>query len=332
MCIVFFKSHHEGPREHYVGSLHCAHLDCAGTFEAHSKYLLEEPRADCADCLAADGDQVDQDVRSYAAIPHCELAYVEGTGWVKVGEKAGAEGAGQGEENVEAGGQDQEDEIDEEGSYHSFRSLSDVDSITSHWRLDPLRRTRQTVPPPQGTSPAPAPHAFAPAAEPYETRSAHDPHEIQEVGSPYHENDSNQDPNIPYVAEGQFGDSPNTQHRHLVNKQLKAHAKRISRHRRQNSRPGRLQQRHGRQNSRPAVDVVAPHPYTFAMGGNSVHQGLPGGHVPGYLAGQALTWVWGPVPPPHLRGMYPPVSNVVCRITILADMYSSRGDEIVEEI
>jgi len=310
MCIMWFVVHNDGPREHLIDYLHCGHLDCPGTLEFHNKCVLVEPRADCGECLKADGDQVDQEVCAYSAIPHCELAYVEGTGWVK-----GAE-----EENVAAGGQNQEEEDDENGSYHSFRSLSDVDSITSHWRLDPPR-ARRAVRAPQENSPAPAPYASPAAPEPFETRSAHDPHEMQEVGSPFHENGSNQDPNIPDVAEGQFADSPNTlKHRHLVNgqlKELKKLTKRMSRHRRQNSGPGRTQQQHRRQNSQATGNVVAPHPFGFAMGEGVVPQGLPGGHVPSYLGvpqpGQAPTWVWGPVPPPHLRGIYPPVSYVVFR-------------------
>jgi len=309
---MWFVTHNDGPREHYIDSVHCAHLDCPGTLEFHNKCVLVKPRADCAECLKADGDQVNQEVCSYPAIPHYELAYVEGTGWVKVA----------GEEDVAAGGRNQEEDGDEADSYHSFRSLSDVDSITSHWRLDPPRRARRNATAQQDNSPAPAPapHASPAVAEPFETRSAHDPHEMQEVGSPFHENGSNQDPNIPDVAEGQFSDSPNTlKHRHLVNgqlKELKKLTKRMSRHRRQNSGPGRAQQQHRRQDSQATGTVVAAHPYGFVMGGDVVPQGLPGGHVPSYLGvpqpGQAPTWVWGPVPPPHLRGMYPPVSTVIC--------------------
>ncbi|KAI4668788.1 uncharacterized protein J4E78_002616 [Alternaria triticimaculans] len=260
MCIMWFVAHNDGPRVHDIGSWHCAHLDCPGTLEYHHKCVLVEPRADCAECLKADGDQVDQEVCAYPAIPHCELAYVEGTGWVK-----GAE-----EENVAAGGQNQEEDDDEVGSYHSFRSLSDVDSITSHWRLDPPRRARRNATAPQDNSPAPAPHASPAVAEPYETRSAHDPHEMQEVGSPYHENGSNQDPNIPDVAEGQFADSPNTlKHRHLVNgqlKELKKLTKRMSRHRRQNSGPGRPQQHHRRQNSQATGNYLKAYQEVMFLG------------------------------------------------------------------
>ncbi|KAI4930719.1 uncharacterized protein J4E92_004551 [Alternaria infectoria] len=281
MCIMWFVTHNDGPREHLIDYLHCGHLDCPGTLEFHNKCVLVEPRADCGECLKADGDQVDQEVAE--------------------------------EENVAVGGRNQEEDDDEAGSYHSFRSLSDVDSITSHWRLDPPR-VRRSARGPQENSPAPAPHASPAGAEPFETRSAHDPHEMQEVGSPYHENGSNQDPSIPDVAEGQFVNSPNTlKHRHLVNgqlKELKKLTKRMSRHRRQNSGPARQQQQHRRQNSQAAGNVVATHPYGFAMGVDVVPQGLPGGHVPQYLGvpqpGQAPTWVWGPVPPSHLRGMYPP--------------------------
>jgi hypothetical protein len=330
MCIIFFRSHHDGPREHLIGSHHCAHLDCPGTFEAHHKFLLEEPRLDCVECVALDGDEIDPVVRYYSPIPYCDLECIDGK-WVKVvqeaeatGAKKGAEGTGPGTQanagtdDIGAGGQDEEDEDDEVGSYHSFRSLSDVDSVTSHWRLGPLTKAaRRTAAAAQETSPAPFPRETSATEEPYETRSAHDPHEMSEVGEPYYENATNQDPNIPDVSESPFDNSPNTRvHRNLVNQQLAT----LTHHMGQQPRPNGLSRRemmrqqraarpHRRQNSQPGFGVPRPQQYALSPPGN---QGPPEEQFYTYTtapqAGLAPTWGWGPVPQPHLRTMYPPVS------------------------
>jgi hypothetical protein len=306
MCIIFFRSHHDGPREHLIGSHHCAHLDCPGTFEAHHKFLLEEPRLDCVECVALDGDEIDPVVRYYSPIPYCDLECIDGK-WVNVVQEAEATGAKKGE-----------DEDDEVGSYHSFRSLSDVDSITSHWRLDPLTKAaRQTAAAAQETPPAPFPCETSAAEEPFETRSAHDPHEMSEVGEPYYENATNQDPNIPDVSESPFDNSPNTRvHRNLVNQQLAT----LTHHMGQQPRPNGLSRRemmrqqraarpHRRQNSQPGFGVPRPQQYAFSPLGN---QGPPEEQFYTYTAapqaGLAPTWDWGPAPQPHLRPMYPPVS------------------------
>jgi hypothetical protein len=182
MCIIFFISHYDGPREHFLFQYHCAHTDCPGTFEAHQKYLLEESRLDCSDCLAKDGDQVDPDiipVQYYPATPHSEIEYVEGKGWVKVCEQDGAKGAGRNKV------QEDEDDDQDDGRYaHSFASLSDCDSVTSHWRLDPtfappIRPTAATT---KGKSPAPPYQGLSTMEEAYETRSPHEPpHEMTKV-------------------------------------------------------------------------------------------------------------------------------------------------------
>ncbi|KAL1799873.1 hypothetical protein ACET3X_000215 [Alternaria dauci] len=225
MCIMFFMSHYDGPREHFLGSHHCAHIDCPGTFEAHQKYRLEESRLDCSECLAEDGDEVDPDivpVQYYPPIPHFEIEYVEGKGWVKVCEQDGEEGKERGTaENDQEEGQD-------DGRYaRSFASLSDCDSVTSHWRLDsafpsPIRPTAAAT---MENWPAPSYQTPPMTEEAYETRSPHEPpHEMAEVCEVSYEYGSaspGQDPYQPVPQEFPFEDSPNTvEHRYLVNRQL----------------------------------------------------------------------------------------------------------------
>ena len=183
MCIMFFISHYDGPREHFLCQYHCAHTDCPGTFEAHQKYLLEESRLDCSECLAKDGNQVDPDivpVQYYPSTPHFEIEYVEGKGWVKVCEQDGVEGAGG--TKVQEG---EEDDDQDDGRYaHSFASLSDCDSVTSHWRLDPTFAPpiRPTAAATKGKSPAPPYQGLSTMEEAYETRSPHEPpHEMTKV-------------------------------------------------------------------------------------------------------------------------------------------------------
>ncbi|CAN9221202.1 unnamed protein product [Alternaria alternata] len=180
MCIMFFISHYDGPREHFLCQYHCAHTDCPGTFEAHQKYLLEESRLDCSECLAKDGDQVDPDivpVQYYPATPHFEIEYVEGKGWVKVCEQGGVKDARR--TKVQEDGED--DDQDDDRYAHSFASLSDCDSVTSHWRLDPTFASpvRPTAATTKGKSPAPPYQGLSTMEEAYETRSPHEPpHEM----------------------------------------------------------------------------------------------------------------------------------------------------------
>ena len=183
MCIMFFISHYDGPREHFLCQYHCAHTDCPGTFEAHQKYLLEESRLDCSECLAKDGDQVDPDIvpiQYYPATPHFEIEYVEGKGWVKVCEQGGVNGTGK--TKVQ---EDEEEDDQDDGRYaHSFASLSDCDSVTSHWRLDPTFASpvRPTAATTKGKSPAPPYQVLSTMEEAYETRSPHEPpHEMTKV-------------------------------------------------------------------------------------------------------------------------------------------------------
>ncbi|CAN9082808.1 unnamed protein product [Alternaria sp. RS040] len=281
MCIMFFTSHYDGPREHFLCQYHCAHTDCPGTFEAHQKYLLEESRLECSECLAKDGDQVDPDivpVQYYPPIPHFEIEYVEGKGWVKVCEQGGVEGTGRTEV--------QEDDQDDGHYAHSFASLSDCDSVTSHWRLDPI------FPPPicstatttNGKSPAPPSQGLPTMEEAYETRSPHEPpHEMTKVCEVSYESVSpGPEPSQTILRESPFGDSPNTiEHRNLVNRQLATLEHRMAHRQPQ------------RDSSQPAYNVPRPHyPDHFRQ---AVRREVVVRNPPGHAATPPVT------PQPHPR-------------------------------
>jgi transcription elongation factor Elf1 len=128
MCILFCMSHPGSSTEHSIGGYHCAHLKCPGTLEAHHKFFLEEDEAECSICLAKDGVEVDPDivpVKYYTPVEDFEIEYVGPMGYRKV-------------EKREKRGQEQEEEVKEKENedWRSVQDFSDVDSVTSHWRLD----------------------------------------------------------------------------------------------------------------------------------------------------------------------------------------------------
>ncbi|CAN9139568.1 unnamed protein product [Alternaria alternata] len=270
MCIMFFISHYDGPREHFLCQYHCAHTDCPGTFEAHQKYLLEESRLDCSECLAKDGDQVDPDivpVQYYPATPHFEIEYVEGKGWVKVCEQGGVKDARR--TKVQEDGED--DDQDDDRYAHSFASLSDCDSVTSHWRLDPTFASpvRPTAATTKGKSPAPPYQGLSTMEEAYETRSPHEPpHEMTKVCEVSYESVSpGPEPSQTILQESPFGDSPNTiEHRNLVNRQLATLEHRMA-HRQPQRDP-----------SQPTFNV--PHHFRQAVRRESVVSNMPGHAAP----------------------------------------------------
>ncbi|KNG49901.1 duf833 domain-containing protein [Stemphylium lycopersici] len=164
MCIVFFNSHPENRRQHCVVQYHCAHEGCPGLFESHHKFLLESSCADCGECLKEDGVQVDPDVvpvRYYSPVEHFEIECVGLEGYVRVvkrGEEAngkGGDGGGGGWAKYmdlgESGSAEKRKEEDgeemagEEDDWRSYKSLSDVDSVTSHWRLDEVDTSPEPV-------------------------------------------------------------------------------------------------------------------------------------------------------------------------------------------
>ncbi|CAN9139930.1 unnamed protein product [Alternaria alternata] len=295
MCIMFFISHYDGPREHFLCQYHCAHTDCPGTFEAHQKYLLEESRLDCSECLAKDGDQVDPDivpVQYYPSIPHSEIEDVEGKGWVKVCEQGGVNGTGKTKV------QEDEDEDDQDdGRYaHSFASLSDCDSVTSHWRLDPtfaspIRPTAATT---KGKSPAPPNQGLSTMEEAYETRSPHEPpHEMTKVCEVSYESVSpGPEPSQTILQESPFGDSPNTiEHRNLVNRQLATLEHRMAHRQPQ------------RDLSQPTFNVPRPE-YTNHFR-QAVRRELVVSNPPGHAASPPVT----PRPPPRVLPGGPDYEN-----------------------
>ncbi|KAG9192762.1 hypothetical protein G6011_11496 [Alternaria panax] len=323
MCIAFFMSHYDGPREHFVSSYHCAYIDCPGIFESHQKYRLEESRLGCSECLAKDGNQVDPDiipVEYYPPIAHFDIQYVEGKDWVKFCEQGDVNGA----DNARNTKHDAEDDGEDDGRYaHSFASLSDCDSVTSHWRLDPTfaSRVHPVAAATKKKSHVPLYQESAITEETYETRSPHEPpYEMIQVREVSYESASPaQEPRQPARLELPFGDSPNTlEHRNLVNQQLATLEHRMAhRHpRRQPSqptfnvpRPQRIN--HQRQNSKRRVAVnrppnhVIPPPVTPRKppgplpGGllykNGLHYLVPATPV----SGVKPDWRWDPVPAPH---------------------------------
>jgi hypothetical protein len=344
MCIMFFMSHYDGPRQHCLGSQHCAHTDCPGTFEGHHKYLLEESRFDCSECLAKDGIEMDPDinpVQYYPPIPHFEIQYVEGKGWVKVDKDGDAKDMEKGAadeqehavpEQADAGGQNEEKEHGGTRDYApSFASLSDCDSVTSHWRLDPAVASpvRASATATKEKSPSTSRHEPAPSEEAFETRSQHEPYEMYDVHEPVYEDATeNQELGQLGHAEPLYGESPNTlEHRHLVNQQLATLEQQMARrqHRRQLSqsafdgspRPRML--RHQRHNSKRRFNAVRPQGYPIPPPIAPVPPG-PMGAPPVYEDGQYYMVAaapegginpnlrWGPVPPPHLMIHLPPVS------------------------
>ena len=329
---MLFMTHHDGPREHYLGSYHCAHADCPGTFESHQRYLLEESRFDCSECLAKDGIQVDPDIvaiQYYHPIAHFEIEHIEGKGWVKVDEQGNVKGTG----NVSTAGQNEEEEDEDLGGYaYSFASLSDCDSVTSHWRLDQIMTlpVRPTTADTKKKSPSPLYQEPTPTEEAYETRSSHEPHEMHDVREPVYEDAAeDQEPHQEVCPESPSGDSPSTlEHRNLVNQQLATLEHRMARrqHQRQNSQPmfdvtrPHHMTRHQRRSSKRRFDATRQQRYTFPAFVPSVPPGpvkggpeYEDGHyylVPATpISGITADWRWGPVPPPHLTIPLPHVSR-----------------------
>jgi hypothetical protein len=126
-------SHPGSSREHFIGGYHCAHLKCPGTLEAHHKFLLEEDEAECSICLAKDGVKVDPDivpVKYYPPVEDFEMEYVGPMGYRKVEKRE------RGSQEQESAVQEQEVKEEDIEDWRSEQDFSDVDSVTSHWRLD----------------------------------------------------------------------------------------------------------------------------------------------------------------------------------------------------
>jgi hypothetical protein len=126
-------SHPGSSREHFIGGYHCVHLKCPGTLEAHHKFLLEEDEAECSICLAKDGVKVDPDivpVKYYPPVEDFEIEYVGPMGYRKVEKRE------RGSQEQESAVQEQEVKEEDIEDWRSEQDFSDVDSVTSHWRLD----------------------------------------------------------------------------------------------------------------------------------------------------------------------------------------------------
>lgn len=148
MCIIFFESHAENTHEHYIDQYHCAHDTCDGRFESHAKYLLQGSCADCRLCL--NQADVNPDISPVRYYPPVEDVCVEkvGFGEIRFGRIVRCEGAGvcllrqvdhvgkkdDGDER-QYGSEDEKGQYDDD-DWRSYKNLSDVDSVTSHWRLD----------------------------------------------------------------------------------------------------------------------------------------------------------------------------------------------------
>jgi hypothetical protein len=138
---MFCTSHLGSTREHFIGTYHCAHLGCPGTIEAHHKYLLEDTAFNCSPCLRKDRVNVDPDivpVEYYPPVEDIEIEYVGLAGYRQVEKR---EKKSQEQEKAKSPVQEQEKEMKEESidlaDWRSDQDFSDVDSVTSHWRLDP---------------------------------------------------------------------------------------------------------------------------------------------------------------------------------------------------
>jgi hypothetical protein len=111
---MYFVAHPGRPTQHLLGSYHCAHLGCSGQFEAHHKFLLEENEGDCGACARENEIELDPDVVPvlwYPPLSNITIKHVDGEGWVKT--------THDGEEKERKG---------------DAKSLSDVDSVKSHWK------------------------------------------------------------------------------------------------------------------------------------------------------------------------------------------------------
>jgi hypothetical protein len=132
MCIIFFESHPENKRQHFISQYHCAYQGCDGLFESHKKFLLETTSMECDICLRINDIKVNPDnepVRYYPPVEDFAIRYVPLKDWVRI-ERADEGQVGE-EDGYEGDGEEESDRSDE-------KSLSDVDSVTSHWRKDDL--------------------------------------------------------------------------------------------------------------------------------------------------------------------------------------------------
>jgi hypothetical protein len=124
-------SHAYSSREHFVGGYHCSHLACPGTLEAHHKFLLGEDQLNCSICLAKDRVKVDPDtvpVKYYPPVEDIEIEYAGPAGYREV--ERGCQG------QVEAENDAEKEESVDLSDWRSEQDFSDVDSVTSHWRID----------------------------------------------------------------------------------------------------------------------------------------------------------------------------------------------------
>ncbi|KAK1919446.1 hypothetical protein P3342_013185 [Pyrenophora teres f. teres] len=149
-------THPETARSHFLAPYHCDFVstDCK---VGYHKYDLQEPFSHCASCAMLHGLDLDPDSRPVTYYPpteHFEIDYVGARGYERVVKREGAGCDGDGEavaeaevearveavvgieEEKEEGGEVDEEEEEYCGSMRSWGSLSDVDSVTSHWRLD----------------------------------------------------------------------------------------------------------------------------------------------------------------------------------------------------
>ncbi|CAA9966287.1 hypothetical protein PTMSG1_09646 [Pyrenophora teres f. maculata] len=156
MCLIFCMTHPGTARSHFLAPYHCDFVstDCK---VGYHKYDLQEPFSHCASCAMLHGLDLDPDSRPVTYYPpteHFDIEYVGGSGYERVVKREGAGCDGDGEAEAEAevvarveavvgieGEKEGDGEVDEEeeeycGSMRSWGSLSDVDSVTSHWRLD----------------------------------------------------------------------------------------------------------------------------------------------------------------------------------------------------
>ncbi|KAI8937344.1 hypothetical protein NX059_006550 [Plenodomus lindquistii] len=126
MCIIFHASFANCQHKDFLGSYHCGR-DPGCTIEAQHILDVEDAGFPCEMCLLLDKTEL-RPVEYYPPVPDIRLAMVKQPGWawpkiVVVGEGGGVDLTGPRESRSCRGS--------------CAGSLSDVDSVTSYWRLDP---------------------------------------------------------------------------------------------------------------------------------------------------------------------------------------------------
>ncbi|KAF1942740.1 hypothetical protein EJ02DRAFT_511503 [Clathrospora elynae] len=155
MCIIYWADHPDCTHADLLGAQLCGHLGCPGTADSTLRFQLEDSQADCNSCLRESGIELnlgEVPVNYHPPTEDFNIEFIGAEGmWYDRVVKVPAKATPVMEEENE-----KMEEVEQEEDQHSVY-LSDVDSITSHWRLD-ATDDRENVAPCPSPFASPTPH------------------------------------------------------------------------------------------------------------------------------------------------------------------------------